>query len=521
MDDRNTLIFCLVGGCLCMATVVWWLWRRAAITVGLPFCYLFSLAMIHFVGAGVHILPWNELQDTHFVALGFKECFFGVLAFTIGVLVVDWLLKSRSPAGLAEPLGGEDGEQRVSGRAGRGRSRRREAAKLGPPSPVGGYISNNADPVVARSSPASGSRPHLPRFYMLSGLACVVILIPILHNIPSIGAVANCGSYLVVGGLCLVCWWHWRQQDQVRMLAWAATSLVFPAFTMLTEGFLGFGVYAALMLLVFISSFYRPRWHLVLGWGVLLYFGLCVFVTYMRDRSDFRDSVWGGEQYRARFEKFYTMFSQFECFDPHDGRHLEVIDDRLNQNSAVGLTVDNLQSGAVPFANGYTIYSAMWAVVPRIIWPDKPVFAGSPLIVSFYTGMTFAEGTSVGVGQVMEFYINFGRWGILGGFFVFGLIIRWLDWKAANCLRRGDESGFIRWYLPALAFMAVGGSLVEVVGTFAASTLLVVGTNYYLRATQPMARNLINKTDSESRLPKSLPSGGAGPAGPVISPKIV
>jgi hypothetical protein len=249
---------------------------------------------------------------------------------------------------------------------------------------------------------------------------------------------------------------------------------------MLASGFLGYGVYAASILLVFVCSYYRPRWHLLVGLTVLVYLGLSIFVTYMRDRGDFRDTVWGGRGYGDRIEKIYTMFSQFEWFDPHNDRHLETVDGRLNQNYLVGMAVENLQKGAVPYANGSTIANAMLALIPRIIWPDKPARAGSPMIVSEYTGLTFAEGTSVGVGQVMEFYINFGRWGIIAGFFCFGLIIRWFDWKAASCLAREDEMGFMTWFLPALAFMQTGGSLIEVVGSFAASTILVLAVNAFL-----------------------------------------
>ncbi len=46
--------------------------------------------------------------------------------------------------------------------------------------------------------------------------------------------------------------------------------------------------------------------------------------------------------------------------------------------------------------------------IPRALWPNKPVVGGSGDLVSTYTGIRFADGTSVGIGQVLESFVNFG-----------------------------------------------------------------------------------------------------------------
>jgi len=107
------------------------------------------------------------------------------------------------------------------------------------------------------------------------------------------------------------------------------------------------------------------------------------------------------------------------------------------------------------------------------------VVAGGGKIVSEYTGIAFADDTSVGLGQVMEFYINFGRYGVIFGFLCFGLIVGLLDWQAAKCLDAGNPTGFGMWYLPGLSFMQTGGSLVEVFGTFAASVVTAYVANKF------------------------------------------
>ncbi len=442
MDDRSNLIFCLWGCLFFLGGMLWWTWRRGTITAGLPLCYLFSLSMIHFVGAGVNILPWNQSSDTHFVAVGFRECFFGVASFVCGVLAFNWIRK---------------------GKIREARLKAETQSRL--------HLQNR---LILR----------LPQVYVVLGLLFIGVFIPVLSHIPSIGAAANSGAYLMVGGCCLSCWRHWQLDERGWMIAWLAATLIFPLFTMLTMGFIGSGVSAALIVLTFCLCFYRPRWLSLLILGLLLYLGLTVFVSYMRDRNNFRDVVWAGESisqnFSARVDELWKMFSQFEWFDWHNDQHLEQIEGRLNQNYLVGAAVVNLNESSVPYADGRTIGDAMMAMIPRILWPGKPERAGSPQIVSHYTGMEFDENTSVGIGQVMEFYINFGRWGIILGFFCFGWIVRWMDWRAAGCLRAGDWLGFMQWFLPALAFLQTGGSLIEVTGTFASSMVLVIAVNWFL-----------------------------------------
>jgi hypothetical protein len=152
---------------------------------------------------------------------------------------------------------------------------------------------------------------------------------------------------------------------------------------------------------------------------------------------------------------------------------LERIDERLNQNFLVGRAAENLASGSVAFARGYTLWQAALAVIPRAIWLDKPVRAGSPQLVSHYTGIHFAEGTSVGIGQVMELYINFGMIGIVIGFVCIGTLVRWVDAYAAEKLFIGDWGRFVAWFLPSISILQAGGSFVEVTGSAAASIVLV------------------------------------------------
>jgi hypothetical protein len=169
-----------------------------------------------------------------------------------------------------------------------------------------------------------------------------------------------------------------------------------------------------------------------------------------------------------------------ELFDPRNPNHLYRIELRLNQNYLVGASVEMLNSGAREPARGETVWQALLALVPRAIWPEKPVYAGSPGIVSSYTGLTFAAGTSVGVGQVMEFYINFRTIGVIVGFLLLGALIGMFDAWAADRLWQGDWLQFAMWFLAGLGFIQAGGSLVEVLSTVAAGLLAAILVNKYV-----------------------------------------
>jgi hypothetical protein len=116
-------------------------------------------------------------------------------------------------------------------------------------------------------------------------------------------------------------------------------------------------------------------------------------------------------------------------------------------------------------------------MVPRALWPEKDVSAGSGDLVSYYTGMQFDEDTSVGIGSVMEFYVNFGLPGVFGGFILLGVVVLVFDERAGAHLRNGDVRTACLWYLPGISLLQVGGSLVDVTATMAAGFAGALLTN--------------------------------------------
>jgi uncharacterized membrane protein (DUF106 family) len=428
MESELGLAACLALWVPAVIAIAYVQWSAELRVVGLAAMYVLSVALNHLLGAIIYIFPWYSSPFAKSVEAGFRETTYGVLAFVIGSVIIAPLL------------------MKLTGWSRSGRAIRQPD-------------------------------PRLATIYLAIALCSFFVLMPLGGQIPTLTAVLSSGWTLIVVGLCLKAWGAWRAGDRKHFLLWVALTMLLPFTTVVTQGFIGYGTVAMIAALTFIAGFYRPRWQVVLAVLIGVYLGLSTYVTYMRDRGEIRDTVWGGERYSSRLDQIMTTIQNAEAFDIHNEDHLRRIDDRLNQNNLVGAAVNYFEEGHGDFARGETIWDALIALVPRFLWPEKPVVAGSGGLVTRYTGIYFAEGTSVGIGQVMEFYVNFGTRGVLIGFLIIGVIIGVIDRFASARLVEGDWQGFTIWILPGLGFLQVGGSLVEVTSTAGASLMLALFIN--------------------------------------------
>jgi hypothetical protein len=430
MTDELWLISLLVTWALTISYIVYQQLRHRVIDSGLIFAYLFQLSLIHLVGATVHVFPWYIYPATGsaIVAAGFEQATYGILALLFG-------LRFLTPVVF-------------------------RLVNYSPPQPKISILD-----------------PRLPSIYLIIGFLSYFVLFPFSQNIPTLSAVTAAMNQLMLVGMCLGLWQSWHTRRLAVFAGWLALSAILPLLTIVSQGFLSYGVAAFATILAFMSAFVHPRWRLVLAGVLMTYIGLSFYVSYFRDRASLRAIIWGGLPLADRISGVVNTLQSIEPFNPLDQNHLIRIDNRLNQNYLVGAAVVNLQAGGIEYANGATLWEAVLALIPRALWPDKPIVAGSGDIVTQYTGIPFARNTSVGVGQVMEFYINFGTTGVVIGFLAVGCVVGVLDYVAGQKLRQGDWEGMVLWYLPGLALLQTGGSLVEVTSTAAASIVAVVIVN--------------------------------------------
>jgi hypothetical protein len=413
-DDLHSEIFRLfVIGCVLSLFIVWKLFRssrQGPTHVGLQLSYLAGFWMNHWAALAIYLLPWYCGEQPTFTLLGARQSLYALIGFTAGVTLIPIVFKLR-----------------------------------------------------ARAHPSPTEIPSSIRYPMLILGLTFQLVLPRISVIPGLQWIFSGGQAFAVIAVILSIWNAVCKRDRRLAQQWLLAGLFFPFSSIVGAGFLGFGI-VALMPVVIFSLVFLIRKNLlklaVFGTvgGYLL---LSVFVTYMRDRAEIRQAVWKSRDFTERFSRIANTFSNFEFFSPHDDRHLKAMDARLNQNWLVGAAVVHSDS-TQEWAAGATLRDAALGVIPRLLWPDKPA-AGSGDLVSKYTGIEFDESTSVGIGQVMEFYVNYGTPMVVLGFFIWGGLLAWLDTICVRALSSGNIARFITTFMMGLPLLQIGGSLVEVV----------------------------------------------------------
>ncbi len=297
--------------------------------------------------------------------------------------------------------------------------------------------------------------------FLISGSVVFLVVLPIAAVVPSINSILSAFVGLLVLGIWLRLYSAVVRSDGLRVLSTLALLPLFPVATMISGGFLGFGVQWILSAVSFLFVIARRRIFFVLLAPLVVYIGLSFFVAYMGERNAIRDAVWYEQSgIGDRLDRIAAITTNFRLLDLADPAHIDAVDGRLNQNVLVGAAAARLQDGAVELAYGGTV--PWWALIPRAIWPGKPEVGGGRGVVTDFTGIPFAEGTSVGAGQVLEFYVNFGWIGVLAGFFVFGLLLMYLDHGIMRAMSGGDMRGLLLRALPGLTLIQPGGNLLEI-----------------------------------------------------------
>jgi hypothetical protein len=403
---------------VCLAALLWLLWllRRNGVSLGLPIAYLYSLLLIHVPGALAHIVGRDFLLNSDLVEIAMRFTALGSMCFVAGV----WLARSSTPKATIH----------------------REA-----------------------------ERPLFWWFCLIGGWSLIYGLSP-LFRIPSVSAAVDKGAGIWLLGVLLGLRAACQRGDLKRIGIWLGALMVYPVLMLLLGGFLSYGSAAIIVVCSALTVSMRSYWRVGIGIAVFAFVSLSIFVTYFHHRDDIRDQVWGGAPLEARISSVIDTARDFEWLNPANRQHLIALDRRLNQNYFVGLAVRRIQQGQVDYLEGDSVWQGLLALVPRAFWPEKPVFSGSPQIVAKMTGLRLSPRTSFGVGNVMEFQINFGIPGVVVGFFVLGWLIGMLDLKAAVAEARGDLGRIPLFFLPCVALIQPNGSLVDL---FSGSAAALVG----------------------------------------------
>lgn len=419
MNMATDLETCAIAIGMCMASllVLLWLLRRDGPSFGLPLAYLALLLINHVPGALVPLMDPEFYVHLPEVARGIWLTAIGVVCFVIGV----WYARVHTVEQLVAPQ---------------------------PPSSEADF---------------KYDRPFW-LFCLFSGWLFTFGLTP-LRNLPSIGAVIYNGGAIWMLGVLLGLRWSVRNKRRGWTLLWMLCLSVYPIMILVTAGFLSYGATASLVVICVLAAIARGYWRVVVAVALVGYFGLSLFSNYFQARDNIRDVIWRGSTIERRVHAISDIFTQWRWFDGNNKLVNIGFDLRLNQNYFVGLAARNLDNNSVSYLYGSSAKEAVLSLIPRAIWPEKTVFGGSPEVVAKMTGLVLNPDTSWGVGNVMEFYINFGIPGLIGGFLILGWAFGRLDQRAALAEGRGDYATTMLFFLPAVALVQPLGSMVELFGS--------------------------------------------------------
>jgi len=289
------------------------------------------------------------------------------------------------------------------------------------------------------------------------------------------------GQQVTTVAVVLNIWEAVRRRQKQQVAFWVVLSLLFPFATVVQNGFLGYGISSLAPVFVFATACIGRRNFARVGvFGLVgLYLGLSLYVNYMRDRTQIRASVWGGDRFSARVERFAQTFQHFEWFSPVNPDHLDRVVARMNQTWLVGagvVYVENTQQ----WARGSTLKDAMLAFIPRLIWRNKPE-AGSSELTTRSTGIEFAGGTSVGIGQVLELYVNYGSFLVFFGFLVYGGVLAYLDRTARKGLASGAFNRFSVCFIAGLAMQQMIEPVAVIGVSCIAGLIVIYGLQMFMR----------------------------------------
>jgi hypothetical protein len=297
---------------------------------------------------------------------------------------------------------------------------------------------------------------------LAAGFVAYFIAMPVAHGLASLEALVSPLGALLVVGLWLQFYSAEIRRDPGRTYRTMAMLPLLPLATLSTAGFIGYGVNWVLSVIAFQFSLSRRRIWFYLAAPVVVFLGLSFFVAYMGERSGIRDLVWKENAgITERLGRIAQIVTNFKPLDLTATQQVDALEDRLNQNYLVGVGVERLQAGVVGLHYGDTFPA--WNLVPRALWPDKPDIGGGGDLVSAFTGIHFDENTSVGVGQVLEFYMNFGEPGVILGFLVLGFTLTRIDARIAYALHEGNMPSLLRWAMPGLTLIAPGSNMSEII----------------------------------------------------------
>lgn len=271
-------------------------------------------------------------------------------------------------------------------------------------------------------------------------------------NIPSISLLFSQGPVMLISSAMVAEFLFPLGYELYFMIAALALLILF------IQGFLGYSIGFMVLMAGILASYKKSKANYFFYGLALIVTGSGVLRAWLTTREVIRTIVFDGgflslSVLREFLEKFTEAF--FSSFLSGYSSIFVAIDTRINLNNILGRVVTNW----VPDIAIDSIKQLYIALIPRLIWSEKPLLESSTNWVSQLTNQSFSEGTSVGLGNIAELYGNFGEPGVLVGAIVIAFVFVVIDYQM-------NLSLYNMMFLRAWGFLLVGISLIQPGGVF-------------------------------------------------------
>ncbi len=262
---------------------------------------------------------------------------------------------------------------------------------------------------------------------------------------------------------------------------WILLGALIPAAYLVIWGFTSYGFLTLSVFAGFgLALLSKRRWgalRLAAIGGGLSYALLSLFVAWMSFRDELRRVLWSNAGVGERLIAIYQAFSKTVLLSPTNFASLDLLNTRLSQCIFVGKAVELHAANPSLRQNGKTLVTALFAFVPRFMWPDKPTMNDN-IFLSQNTGLIFSSTAAFGTGPVFEFFVNFGNLGVFIGFILLGVALQSIDKAAFTALKERRLLDYVRWFVVGLAFVAPLTSFFFIVNTALMSWIALTALKY-------------------------------------------
>lgn len=448
MNPTRDFDLLLIISAITIVALIVYQWRKPSGSIGITATYAILIFQHYWLPAALYILPgFRPIFASQYAKSGLEQLVYGLLGFTVGVMVLGRMLRYHKKERLSDVVARVDLEAR------------------------------------------------LPILYLVIGLLFYLGIGTTLNFIPSMASVASNMIRLIPIGIVLGLWRALNNRDQPTFKRWFLAAIAWPLVSIVSQGFLRFALLDLTAILLFLGLRKKINGQTMAIAVVVGYLLLSVFVTYAQSRNAIRSAVWYEQSSLInRLDTVFSSFSQFEWFSLSNPQHLAFIDQRSGQIQFTGIVAERLSNGIVTYAGGRLVGEAVLMMIPRIVWPGKPIILGGNSMVTYYTGISFAYNTSVAVGPLMEFYISLGAVGVFVGFMFLGLLLELVDQAATSALQHKDEKTFALWFVVGLGMLQPEDRLIAVTGSAISGFVTMILVNRYI---VPAICSFLNSRNSQ------------------------